>query len=87
MGPVKMICPLLGAMFRRQADPAAESLALRQQLAVLDRQSKRPWLRNRDRIFWAWLSRLWSNWRSVLVIVQPEMVVRWHRQDFKPYRQ
>ncbi len=46
---------------------------------------KRPRFRNRDRIFWAWLSRFWSNWRSVLVIVQPETVVRWHQQGFKLY--
>ena len=30
---------------------------LRQQLAVLVQRSKRPRLRKRDRIFWAWLSR------------------------------
>ena len=45
---------------------AAENLALRQQLAVLIEQKKRPRLRKRDRIFWAGLSRFWSNWRSVL---------------------
>ena len=28
-------------------------------------------------------ARLWSNWRSVLVIVQPETVVRWHQLGFK----
>ena len=36
-------------------------------------------------IFWVWLSRLWSNWRSVLVIVQPETVVQWHQQGFRLY--
>ena len=34
-------------------------LALRQQLAVYRRQTKRPKLRNLDRLFWAWLSRVW----------------------------
>ena len=42
-------------------------------------------LRKRDRIFWAWLSRLWSNWPSVLVIVKAETVIRWHQQGFKLY--
>ena len=44
---------------------------------------KRPKLRPRDRVFWVCLSRLWSNWRSALVIVQPETVIKWHRQGFK----
>ena len=68
-----------------RAELAAENLALRQQLAILELQSKRPRLRKRDRIFWAWLSRLWSNWRAALVIVQLETVLRCHRQGFRLY--
>ena len=63
----------------------AENLALRHQLAVFQRSARRPKLRTRDRIFWVWLSRLWSGWRSALAIVQPETVVKWHRQGFKIY--
>jgi hypothetical protein len=62
-----------------------ENLALRQQLSVLHQSVKRPKLRNRDRIFWVWLSRRWPNWRSALIIVQPETVVRWHRSGFRLY--
>jgi transposase InsO family protein len=40
-------------------------------------------LRKRDRIFWALLSRVWPNWRSALLIVQPDTVIRWHRRGFK----
>ncbi len=36
-------------------------------------------------MFWTWLSRLWSNWRSVLVIVQPQTMVRWHQQGLELY--
>jgi len=35
--------------------------------------------RRRDRVSWAWLSRLWANWRSCLLIVKPETVTRRHR--------
>jgi hypothetical protein len=63
----------------------AENLALRQQLAVLRRSAKRPRLRQRDRIFWVWISRLWRSWRSALVVVQPDTVVRWHRRGFRLY--
>ena len=83
MGPIYMIFVFLGALFRRQAELAAENLVLRQQLAVLEHKSKRPRLRKRDRIFWVWLSRLWAGWRSVLVIVQPDTVARWHREGFR----
>jgi len=85
MGLAQMTFFFLRALFRSQADLAAENLALRQQLAILEQRSRRPRLQTRDRIFWTWLARLWSNWRSVLVIVQPETVVRWHRQGFKLY--
>jgi transposase InsO family protein len=71
--------------FRSRASLAAENLALRHQLGVLSRSAKRPRLRPCDRVLWVWLSRLWSDWRSSLIIVQPETVVRWHRQGFKLY--
>ena len=32
-----------------------------------------------------WLSKVWANWRSALVIVKPDTVVRWHRQGFRLY--
>ena len=66
-------------------DLAAENLALRQQLSVLKQSSKRPKLRPRDRVFWVWLSWLWPDWRSVLVVVRPDTVIRWHREGFRLY--
>jgi len=48
-----------------------ENLALRQQLAAQQRSIKKPKNKNTDRIFWTWLSRLWSDWRSSLIIVKP----------------
>ena len=71
------------AFVRDRTELALEKLALRQQLAAPQQRSKRSRLRNRDRIFWAVLSRIWPNWRSVLLIVEPDTVVRWHRQGFK----
>jgi len=77
---------LLGALlsaFRTQADLALENLALHQQLANLRRTSGRPRLRKSDRAFWLVLSRLWSRWTDVLVVVKPDTVVRWHRAGFR----
>jgi hypothetical protein len=64
---------------------AAENLALRQQLAAMQRTGKRPRIRGKDRFFWVCLSRIWKGWESVLTIVQPETVVRWHRAGFRLY--
>ena len=57
-----------------------ENLALRQQLAILKRRSKRPRLRDSDRLFWVLLSRFWLGWKSALLLVQPDTVVDWHRE-------
>ncbi len=62
-----------------------EILALRHQLAVLERQRKRARLGAADRLLWVVLSRLWTQWRSALVIVKPETVIAWHRKGFRFY--
>src|SRR5262249_1107574 len=70
-----------------QAVMRAEIIALRHQLIVLQRTQKpnRLVLDRADRCLWVWLSRLWARWRSALIIVKPETVVRWHRQRFQWY--
>jgi len=76
MGILRLIVALLRVLFRSRASLAAENIALRQQLFFLQRSVKRPKLRNCDRIFWSWLSRLWSGWRSALLIVQPQTIIK-----------
>src|SRR6266850_3105057 len=49
---------------------ALENAALRQQLAVFKRDTKRPRLHRRDRLFWIGLRTIWKNWKSALVIVR-----------------
>jgi len=75
----------LAAALRSRAGLQAENLALRHQLAVLRRGSKRPQLRQADRLLWAWLSRAWSGWREAIVIVKPETVIAWRRRKFREY--
>ena len=60
-----------------------ENLALRHQLAVLQRTAPRPRLRPSDRVFWVLLARLWHGWAEVVAIVQPETVIRWQRTGFR----
>ena len=75
----------LRAALRTRADLALENLALRQQLALLRRRSKRPQLGRLDRVFWVWLSSRWAGWRDALHVVRPETVIRWHRQGFRAF--
>src|ERR1019366_9159052 len=70
------------AALRARANLVAETLALRQQLAVLRRQTSRPQLRPVDRAFWVVLSRAWSRWADALAIVKPATVIAWHRRGF-----
>ena len=85
MGILKLLLVFLRAMLISKVQMAIENLVLRQQLAVCKQSVKRPKLRPRDRVFWVWISRCWWNWKSALIIVQPETVIRWHRQGFKLY--
>ena len=66
----------LRATVRFRLELAAEVLALRHQLAVLQRATpKRPRLRPIDRLVWVLLSSLWPNWRRAMQIVTPATVV------------
>ncbi len=73
------------AFFVPRSRLLAENLALRQQLAMLHRQSKRPRVKSRDRWFWIFMVRLFRDWRSWLVVVKPDTVIRWHRAGFRGY--
>jgi putative transposase len=55
---------------------------LRQQLIILRRQIKRPTYKKSDRILLMLLARAVRAWRQTLLIVQPETLLRWHRQGF-----
>ena len=58
---------------------------LRQQLIVLKLSVKRPKFTNSDRVRLTLLARLTKYWQSVLHIVQPDTLLRWHREMFKRY--
>jgi putative transposase len=62
-----------------------EIVALRHQLTVYQRSQKRPRIKPADRLFWSYLSRLWSGWQRSLVFVQPRTVIAWRRRKFREY--
>ena len=71
------------AALRARRDLTLENLALRHQLAVLQRSAKRPRISRADRAFWVVLSRIWPCWSEALTLVQPATVVGWHRKGFR----
>jgi len=66
----------LTSTLRTRASLQVEILALRHQLAVLQRSKpKQVVLRPTDRLLWVSLSRLWPEWRRALMLVKPETVI------------
>jgi putative transposase len=61
-----------------------ELLALRHQLQMLQRaRPARVRLGKMDRWLWVLLSRIWTDWRTAVVIIKPETVIAWHRRGFR----
>jgi len=70
---------------KSQARLAAENVALRQQVIVLNRRSRRVRLRNIDRLIFVCLYRLFPSIVDAVVVVTPETIIRWHRRGFRAY--
>ena len=81
-----LVADLIGLLFlvaRPRRSIEAENLVLRRQLALFKERGVKP--RRIDaatRLSLAWLSRL-CDWRSCVMIVRPETVVRWHRAGWR----
>jgi putative transposase len=73
----------LADLARGKSELIAENALLRQQLIILRRQSKRPVCTKRDRSLLVLLARATRSWRQALLIVQPETLLRWHREGFR----
>ena len=82
---VTALLVFLSTLFRSRATPQLEIVALRHQLTVYRRTTQRPRIQPADRLFWSWLSRCWSGWRSSLVFVQPRTVIAWQRKRFRDH--
>ncbi|MBW3609831.1 MAG: hypothetical protein KY463_16155 [Actinobacteria bacterium] len=73
----------LADLVRSRPALIAENAFLRQQLLILRRSVKRPRCTPTDRALLVLLASRLRAWRQALVIVQPETVLRWHRQSFR----
>jgi transposase len=90
---IPLVCllrPLLGdglrflcLCLRPSPTLAAENLFLRKQLALYQERHIKPQrATDATRLSLVWLAR-WCDWRQALVIVQPQTLIRWHRQGFR----
>ncbi len=70
----------LRAVLRSRSDLVLENIALRQQVEALKRRRRRPQLDDADRAFWLAMRSAWRGWAARLILVQPDTVVRWHRE-------
>jgi hypothetical protein len=64
---------------------ALENLTLRHQLEVLKRNTKRPRIKDRDKLPWILLARFFKDWRRQLIFVQFETTIRWHKEGSRRY--
>jgi hypothetical protein len=68
---------------RSRSDLIAENAFLRQQLIVVSRSVSRPAFHRGDRLVLLLLARICRTWRDALHLVQPDTLLRWHRDLFK----
>jgi hypothetical protein len=68
---------------RSKAELMLENALLRQQLIVVSRQVERPQLSWRERGIMVLLASKLRGWKGAVFIVQPDTVLRWHRDLFQ----
>ena len=80
-----VLCTLIG-IFQSRARLHLEILALRQQLAMVNRTPrKRLRFHWSQRLFWICLYRLWPGCLQTLRVFKPDTLMRWHRNGFRLY--
>ena len=81
--PFPLVGGLVGDMTRSRSELIAENALLRQQLIVASSATKRPVFLGHERGLLVLLARFVPLWRSALLLVKPETVLRWHREGFR----
>src|SRR6516165_8669977 len=86
IGLLCFVLTILTSPFKAKSRLEAENAVLRHQLMVLRRRLRgRVQLTNQDRWLFIQLYRWCPSILSVLTIIRPETLVRWHRAGFRCY--
>jgi len=78
-----LVSGTLADLVRSKPALIAENALLRQQIIILRRSVKRPRCTPTDRTLLVLLASRVRLWRQALLIVQPDTLLRWHRQGFR----
>ena len=85
--PPVVAAGVLADLARSKGALVAENALLRQQLVVLKRSVKRPRCTAADRTLLVLLASRVRAWRQTVLIVQPDTLLRWHRELFRGHCQ
>ena len=80
---VSLVLGTSADLTRSKAELLAENALLRQQRVILHRQIKRPVYKKTDRLLLVLLARMVRTWKQALFLIQPETLLRWHRELFR----
>ena len=85
-----ILSTLLYTGFKTSLKKDIEILALRSQLSLFKQQIDNKKIHKVKttpafRLLWIFISKYFDNWKSILIVVKPETVVKWHRKAFKLY--
>lgn len=84
--PTTALVPgLVADLVRSRPELLTENALLRQQLIVLRRCAKRPKIRAYERSVMVVLAAFTRTWRSAVLLVKPETILRWHRAGFREF--
>jgi putative transposase len=80
-----LVSGITSDLIRSRTDLLIENAMLRQQLIILNRRVKRPSVTKQDRLWMVLFARCTRFWKQAILVVQPETVLRWHRDLFRFY--
>jgi hypothetical protein len=72
-------------LVRSKPELLLENALLRQQLIILQRGVKHPRCTPTDRALLVLLASRLRTWRAALLIIQPDTLLRWHRQLYRRF--
>ena len=81
--PKSALGGLIADLTRTPDELRAENAALRQQVILLSRRSKKPKFRPFDRVVLVLASAFARTWRDAILLAKPDTILRWHRQGFR----
>jgi len=81
--PAPIASGVVADLFRTRDELLTENAILRQQLIVASRKVKQPKFRPLERGLLVALSSVMKNWQNAILLVNPDTILRWHREGFR----